>query len=142
MLRRHDAFRQDAIAQHRVLGERKAMALGQWKAVGRARPGVESGQRAVKSVLGVTCRHASASSVDVLSTSSRLTISFGECMYRLGIETSPVATPSRAMWMASALVAVSRPAALMENLNPWQSAVLRRKLNPAGEMAAPVVFEL
>ena len=36
--------------------------------------------RAVKSVFAVTSRQTSASSVAVLSTSSRLTISFGECM--------------------------------------------------------------
>src|SRR3954467_6710418 len=43
--------------------------------------------RAVKSVFPLIPRHASASSVDVLSTSSRLTSSFGECMYRFGMDT-------------------------------------------------------
>jgi hypothetical protein len=58
---------------------------------------IRSGYRAVKSVFPLIPRQTSASSVDVLSTSSRLTSSFGECMYRLGIDTSPVATPSREM---------------------------------------------
>src|SRR5688500_6031432 len=53
--------------------------------------------RAVKSVAVVTRRQLSASSSAAWSTSARLTISFGECMYRFGSDTSAVATPSRAM---------------------------------------------
>ncbi len=68
-----------------------------------------------------------------------LTSSLGECMYRLGIETSAVATPSRAMWMASASVLVSRPAAWSENGISSRSAVDRSSARTTGEMIEPRV---
>src|SRR5665647_1801801 len=56
--------------------------------------------RAVKSVSLFTARHTSASRVAVRSRSLSDTISFGECMYLFGTDTSPVATPSRAIHIA------------------------------------------
>ena len=41
--------------------------------------------------------------------SARETISTGECMYRHGTDTSPVGTPARLKWIASASVPVALP---------------------------------
>ena len=51
--------------------------------------------RGVKSVSGVNRRTNAAMSRAEWKRSSMLTTSFGECMYRFGMEMSPVGTPLR-----------------------------------------------
>lgn len=61
----------------------------------RHQPGTRRPQRGTKSVSGPSSRTNAAINFDAASRSERLTISFGECMYRFGIEINPVATPLR-----------------------------------------------
>jgi len=49
----------------------------------------------VKSVFGPSRRTNAAISFAALWTSFMLTTSLGECMYRFGIDTTPVGTPCR-----------------------------------------------
>ncbi len=99
ILRSHNSLCQDPISHHSVFFGGKPMSFRQRKRVLSRAPDMERDidYLAVKSVSSVTDLHTSASSVAVRSRSSSDTISFGECMYRFGTETSAVATPSPAI---------------------------------------------
>jgi hypothetical protein len=86
-------------------------------ATGSVQPAEPPSRRAVypiKSIPSSTRRTNAANNRAVRSRSSSATISLGECMYRLGTETSAVAMPAPALKMDSASVRVSRPAASSE----------------------------
>src|SRR5438270_12692233 len=63
------------------------------------------------------------------STSASDTISTGECMYRLGTDTSPVGTPARLKWIASASVPVPLPSDSTVNSIPSLSPASYRRSN-------------
>src|SRR3954469_23112217 len=118
--------RRDDGARHVVLGGPHLLSA-QWRCGAQDQKGERDGegsyghtvesyhaaQRGTKSGPGGSRRTKAARRRAVRSRSSNAIISLGLCMYRLGTDTSAVATPRWALKMASASVCVSRDAASM-----------------------------
>src|SRR5215216_381207 len=100
-------------AQRRCRAQRQERERDGVQSCGHTVESYHAAQRGTKSVSEGSRRTKAARRRAVRSRSSSAIISLGLCMYRLGTDTSAVATPRWALKIASASVWVSREAASM-----------------------------